>query len=94
MTREFSDWSVAPVSEWFGKLVTVRGSRKGDALTIRAKSESEKEFRMVRLAYLDPSKNWKAGPLCCAPVNQKLTVEFFNWMIGFADEKLHEDYEV
>ena len=36
-----SDWSVAPVPSWAGRLVTVRASRSGDALTIRARVAEE-----------------------------------------------------
>ena len=32
-----SDWSLAPVPHWMGKEVTVRASREGNALTIRAR---------------------------------------------------------
>ena len=38
VTRNLSDWSVAPVPEWMGNEVTIRVSRSGDALTIRAKT--------------------------------------------------------
>ena len=41
VTRGVSDWSVAPVPEWLGQTVTVRASREGDALTVRARSGDE-----------------------------------------------------
>jgi len=46
VTRGFSDWSVSPVPEWVGRVVTVRASRDGDAVTVRAWAEGE-EPRLV-----------------------------------------------
>src|SRR5690606_41566187 len=45
----YSDWSVAPVPGWAGRLVTVRASRAGDAVTVRARVDDE-PFRLVRVA--------------------------------------------
>ncbi len=91
VTRDFSDWSVAPVPEWIGKEVTIRASKSGDALTIRAKVEGG-SFRLVRLSYLDPSKSWKIGPFCCSPIGDKLRVRFTKLVKGPSDKSLHEDY--
>ncbi|MEE3918421.1 DUF1349 domain-containing protein [Micromonospora sp. BRA006-A] len=49
VTDEFSDWSVAPVPQWSGREVTVRVSRAGDALTVRARCADE-PWRLVRVA--------------------------------------------
>ncbi|UAJ78375.1 DUF1349 domain-containing protein [Leifsonia sp. ZF2019] len=88
VTHRFSDWSVAPVPEWSGRRITVRISRAGDALTVRARS-GEEPFRLVRLAYLDPDAVVEAGPMVCAPSRADLAVRFESWTLGPADSALH-----
>lgn len=88
VTHRFSDWSVAPVPQWQGRVVTVRVSRAGDALTVRARVDDE-PFRMVRVAYLPPDAAAEAGPLICAPSRAGFTVRFVSWAVGDADVSLH-----
>lgn len=88
VTHRFSDWSVAPVPEWAGTHITVRVSRAGDAITVRARS-GEEAFRLVRVAHLDPDAPAEAGPLVCAPTRAGLTVRFTSWTLGPADAALH-----
>jgi regulation of enolase protein 1 (concanavalin A-like superfamily) len=82
-----SDWSVAPVAEWMSKEVTIRVSRSGDAVTIRAGLGSD--LRLVRVAPLDLSRTWSAGPMFCAPTRAGLVVTFTGWSEGEADPELH-----
>lgn len=82
-----SDWSVAPVAEWMNKEVTIRVSRSGDAVTIRAGIDND--LRLVRVAPLDPSRTWSAGPMFCAPTRTGLVVTFTGWSEGEADPELH-----
>jgi regulation of enolase protein 1 (concanavalin A-like superfamily) len=82
-----SDWSLAPVPAWMGKEVTVRASRTTDALTIRARCGSEDQ--LIRLAPIDSSLTWRAGPHCASPVSQSLDVTFTQWAHGDADLALH-----
>jgi regulation of enolase protein 1 (concanavalin A-like superfamily) len=88
VTREFSDWSVAPVPEWAGRVVTVRVSRAGDAVTIRAWAAGD-EPRLVRVAYLAPDAVVSAGLLCAAPTRAGLTVTFTGYRVGEPDAALH-----
>ncbi|MDZ5444778.1 DUF1349 domain-containing protein [Micromonospora sp. 4G57] len=88
VTREVSDWSVAPVPEWSGREVTVRVSRSGDALTVRARAAGE-PWRLVRLAPLEPGAEASAGPFCCSPTRGGLIVRFTGWRRGRADAALH-----
>jgi regulation of enolase protein 1 (concanavalin A-like superfamily) len=76
VTRGVSDWSLAPVPGWSGRLVTIRASRSGDALTVRA-------------APLDPDATASAGPFCCAPTRAGFTARFASWRTGPADAALH-----
>lgn len=87
VTKLVSDWSVAPVSDWMDKLVHLRVSRSGDALTIRAKCDGD--WKLVRLAPLDPALTWKVGLHLASPSRAGLTVEFVELKTGPADENLH-----
>ena len=87
VTKVMSDWSVAPVPDWMDKLVQLRVSRSGDALTIRAKCQGD--WKLVRLSPLDPSLDWKVGLHVASPSRAGLTVEFVELKVGAADESLH-----
>ena len=82
-----SDWSLAPVADWFGKEVTVRASRTHDALTIRARCGDEDQ--LIRLAPIDSSLSWSAGPHCASPVSTSLEAMLIRWTHGDADLTLH-----
>jgi len=82
-----SDWSLAPVPQWMGKEVTVRASRDGNAVTIRVRCENEDQ--LVRVAPIDPTRSWRAGPHCASPVSTSLEVRFTHWVEGPADLTLH-----
>lgn len=88
VTHGTSDWSVAPVPEWAGRVVTVRASRDGDAVTVRGWAAGE-EPRLVRVAYLDPDAAVSAGLLCAAPTRAGLTVTFTEYRVGEPDGSLH-----
>ena len=87
VTSVNSDWSLAPVVHWFGKEVTVRASRTTDALTIRARCGDDDQ--LIRLAPIDPTLRWRAGPHCASPVSTSLDVTFTHWAHGDADLALH-----
>ena len=87
VTQTKSDWSVAPVAEWMNKEVTIRVSRSGDAVTVRAGINGD--LRLVRVAPLDPTRTWSAGPMFCAPTRAGLKVNFTQWSEGPADSDLH-----
>ena len=84
-----SDWSMAPVPDWAGRHVTVRASRAGDAVTVRARCEGG-PWRTVRLAPLAPDAAASAGPFCCSPAGDGMTVRFTRFTTGPADAALHE----
>ncbi|WP_062292987.1 DUF1349 domain-containing protein [Demequina phytophila] len=90
VTRGVSDWSVAPVPEWAGREVTVRASRSGDAVTLRARAGDE-PWRLIRVAPLDPDAVVLAGPFCAAPTRPGLTVRFTSVRLGPADASLHPE---
>jgi uncharacterized protein len=88
VTHGTSDWSVAPVPEWQGRIVTVRASRSGDAVTIRAHVDDE-DLRLVRVAWLDPDARVEGGLLVAAPTRSGLTVTFTGHTVGEPDASLH-----
>ncbi|WP_222595848.1 DUF1349 domain-containing protein [Cellulomonas aerilata] len=88
VTREHSDWSVGPVPDWAGREVTVRASRSGDALTVRARAAGS-PWRLVRVSPLDPGADLLAGPFCCAPTRAGLRVRFTRVATTTADASLH-----
>ncbi|MEI6649652.1 MAG: DUF1349 domain-containing protein [Actinomycetes bacterium] len=87
VTNVVSDWSAWPVPEWFGKEVTFRASRSGDAITIRAKYDGN--WNLVRVLPIDPLRNWSIGAHCAAPVVAGLTATFTSMRFTAADESLH-----
>ncbi|KQS56669.1 hypothetical protein ASG36_16525 [Geodermatophilus sp. Leaf369] len=88
VTHGTSDWSVAPVPDWAGRTVTVRASRDGDAVTLRARVDDE-PFRLVRVAHVDSGLELRAGPYCCAPTRAGLTVLVTGWQRCAPDDALH-----
>lgn len=83
-----SDWSVRPVPTWAGRRATIRLSRSGDAVTIRARVDDE-PFQLVRVAPFPVGVPAAAGPYCCAPTRAGLTVRFRAWRVGPPDAALH-----
>jgi regulation of enolase protein 1 (concanavalin A-like superfamily) len=88
VTDERSDWSSAPMPHWAGRRATVRASRSGDAVTVRAGVDDE-PLRLVRLFPLDPEIALEAGPYLCAPTRAGLTVRFHRWELTDPDASLH-----
>jgi regulation of enolase protein 1 (concanavalin A-like superfamily) len=88
VTNEVSDWSQAPVPDWSGREITIRASRAGDAVTIRARAADD-PWRTIRLAPLPPDAAATAGPYCCSPERSGLTVRFTRYATGPADAALH-----
>jgi regulation of enolase protein 1 (concanavalin A-like superfamily) len=87
VTQNKSDWSSSRISEWMDKEVTVRASRSGDAVTIRAGINGD--LQLVRVAPLDPARSWSAGPMTCAPSRAGLVTTFTSWKVGEPDKELH-----
>jgi regulation of enolase protein 1 (concanavalin A-like superfamily) len=73
---------------WAGREVTVRVSRAGDAVTVRARCADE-PWRTIRLAWLRPDAVAQAGLFCCSPHRAALRVRFTRLATGPADASLH-----
>ncbi|UOQ90925.1 DUF1349 domain-containing protein [Agromyces endophyticus] len=95
VTNEVSDWSLAPVPDWTGRLVTVRASRggeAGDAVTLRARAD-DGPWRTLRVAPFATGTDAaaQAGPMLCAPLREGLEVRFTRWALAAADVELHAE---
>ena len=88
VTNGVSDWSTSPHPQWLHTPVTLRVSRSGDALTIRAKS-SDGPWELVRLAPIDNNLDWRVGPFAATPTREGLTVTFTDPVWGQAEDSLH-----
>jgi regulation of enolase protein 1 (concanavalin A-like superfamily) len=88
VTNGVSDWSIAPVPAWVGREITVRLSRSGDAVTVRARVDGE-PFRLVRVAPFPEGARAEAGPFCCAPTRAGFEVLVRSWVETDADADLH-----
>lgn len=88
VTDPKSDWSSAPMPHWAGRRATVRASRTGDAVTVRAGVDDE-PLRLVRLFPLDPEVVLEAGPYLCAPTRAGLVVRIRRWELTEPDSSLH-----
>ncbi|KAG4079864.1 hypothetical protein HA402_014995 [Bradysia odoriphaga] len=89
VTRNMSDWSVAPVTNWNDAPVTVRVSRSGNALTIRARLANN-PWQFVRLTPIEENAKITAGPMACSPTRAGLQVRFTKFALGPADLALHD----
>jgi regulation of enolase protein 1 (concanavalin A-like superfamily) len=90
VTDGFSDWSLSPVPDWVGHDVTVRASRLGDGVVIRARVDGE-SWRTIRVARFDPAAAAQAGPMLCSPTRAGLRVTFTRWVEAEPDADLHTD---
>ena len=91
VTDKRSDWSVGPVPDWTTKRIRIRVSRSSDAITIRAAASPDdgSGWRLVRLAPIDPTLTWRAGPLAASPTRDGLVVTFHSWLRSPADSSIH-----
>ena len=90
VTNPYSDWSVSPVDSWLGHKVTIRVSRTSDALTFRARRESQ-DWQLVRVCHWPDSVVTHGGPHLAAPTREGLSVRFTSWVTTDPDVSLHPE---
>jgi regulation of enolase protein 1 (concanavalin A-like superfamily) len=83
-----SDWSLGQVPEWMDQTIRVRVSRSTDAISVRARTQDE-PWRLVRLAPIDATLTWFAGPLAASPTRANLKVTFHEWQTNEPDDAIH-----
>ncbi len=87
-----SDWSVTPLPDSVrGEWLTFRASRAADAVTVRYRVGDEDGWRFLRLAYFPPELDVRAGPMCCSPTREGLSVRFGPVRVGPPDAALHAE---
>jgi uncharacterized protein len=90
-TAGMSDWSVSPLPvHAIGHALTFRASRKGDGVTVRYRIREEPRWHLLRVAYFPPGVALVAGPMCCSPTREGLSVRFEPVRVGPPDAHLHE----
>lgn len=90
VTHGESDWSLAPVPEWSGRVVTVRASWAQGAVTLRARAAGD-PWRTIRLAPFRVEGSTRAGVYACSPERDRLVVTFTGARSGPPDPGLHSD---
>lgn len=88
VTDGYSDWSLASVPEWNGRVVTIRASRSHDAVILRATATGH-AWRTIRVARFQSVTVAQAGPFVCAPTRAGFKVRFTRWVVDEADPELH-----
>lgn len=95
VTDGYSDWSLTPVPEWMGQIVTIRASQLNDAVILRAHVADEpwRTMRVAPFGSLTGSRSAlaQAGPYVCAPTRPGFRVTFTDWVYVDADTDLHND---
>ena len=80
VTRDFSDWSVAPLpgdpaAFW------LRVIRRGDHVEVHISLDGE-GFTLMRIGYLVPSQEAMVGSMCAAPEGDGFDVSFDEWKLN------------
>lgn len=74
VTREYSDWSVSPLSGAL-EFTTLKLSRRKEAITIEG-SVNGQPLALMRLLYFPETTAVQVGPMCCSPTGKGFEVEF------------------
>lgn len=90
VTNTYSDWSLSPVPEWGGRIVTIRASYDNEAVIIRARTD-EHAWRTIRVARFAHPTNKHAGLFLCSPKRAGFEVAFTKWRATAPDADLHTD---
>lgn len=90
VTDTYSDWSLSPVPEWDGEVITLRASRMKDAVILRARTDNH-PWRTIRVARFPYETGKQAGPFLCAPTRAGLQVTFTRWALSVPDTDVHTD---
>jgi uncharacterized protein len=79
ITRDFSDWSMAPCPNRGGSL-RIRLTRHETALHVQY-LDSDGSWRLARLGYLDLPATVQVGVMCCSPEREGLAASFWDFTI-------------
>lgn len=79
VTRDFSDWSVAPLQDNPPSL-WLRVTRKAEAVEIFYSLDGQ-SYTLLRVAYLVPSAVTQVGPMCASPDGPGFNVTFEDFRV-------------
>ncbi|GAB4198075.1 MAG: DUF1349 domain-containing protein [Roseiflexaceae bacterium] len=88
VTRDFSDWSVAPL-DGTPEALRLRITRQGGSIEIAYDPDGMGE-RLLRVAYLSESPRLLVGPMCAAPQGDGFEVRFEGFSLRPLDKE-HSD---
>ncbi len=74
VTRDFSDWSVAPLAD-NPPALRLRVTRRGPAVEVHY-ARDEGDFALLRIAYLAPDERMRVGIMCASPEGEGFTTTF------------------
>jgi len=80
VTRDYSDWAVAPLVE-FGGTFTVRLTRKGSSFLVHYQQKAESPWTLLRIAYLTDEPTIQVGRMVGAPSGDDFAVTFRDFSI-------------
>jgi regulation of enolase protein 1 (concanavalin A-like superfamily) len=80
VTREFSDWAVAPLAGQ-PPAIWLRLTRQAEAVEIEYSLDGA-QYALLRIAYLPPTASIQAGVMCAAPDGQGFPVVFENFAVA------------
>jgi regulation of enolase protein 1 (concanavalin A-like superfamily) len=83
VTREYSDWSIIPLSTNPESLWLKLEHRDGSIKT--SYSLDGEQYNMMRLAYLTATKTVQVGLMCASPERKGFQVVFNDWQIQNLD---------
>ena len=82
VTNGNSDWSAFRLDHEFDAM-SVRVTRNGDALFVQYCTDRMDEWRMVRLAWFDPTlEEVSVGPAFCSPQREGFEAEFLDFTLS------------
>jgi uncharacterized protein len=79
VTREYSDWSVAPLPD-LPPAVRFRVARRGDTLEV-SWSRPDEDWTMLRLGHLPMGASVLVGPMAASPEAAPFAVRFSGWSL-------------
>lgn len=80
VTRDYSDWSVVPLSQ-NPPCLWLRLQREGDMVEIQYSLEG-KDYTMLRMAYLTCEETMQVGLMCASPEREGFQVQFDSFKIS------------
>ncbi len=86
VTRDFSDWAVAPLETYSGAL-TMRLKREGGSFEMHYRRAETDPWTLLRIAYLTDAPTLHAGRMIGAPSGEGFKARFFDFSLTATEKK-------